>query len=368
MTTQQDNNDQLPTVDVAELSANIALLTDAQREQLSTKIPTNKMDLFTAYMYIESFQRNPETANTFCIPAMLVAAIAGRAYQTNQNQKDIVIHVLRNYGTQGLEWDFKFLKDLFGDLNTNVESPLLLKFHLPCMENGAYIIRRNCGNRSKFAFLTPLFAMKLLMMMQSPRRDDFVSLGMAALSAVGSMLRGETVEVLDGSGNVVHSLGDSLAKGRGRKRKAITDAEARHALRRVEGIDTYKTLSDKAKEKFEMNVGRYAEMNGLVNKIATTMDKREWNEYHFGPGSKNIKNLRDHATFDGSVNLVYAQRVAERLVDKHDDFHSFMIEFRKQGEAIMAINASSNVLYVEPRPQMSGAKTKRICTTLALAN
>lgn len=66
--------------------------------------------------------------------------------------------------------------------------------------------------------------------------------------------------------------------------------------------------------KFTMNAGRYAEMNGLVNKIATTMmDKRQWKGYLSPrPGSKKIKTLRDHATFDESVNFMHAQRVVER--------------------------------------------------------
>lgn len=126
-------------------------------------------------------------------------------------------------------------------------------------------------------------------------------------------------------------------------------------------INTHKTLSDKTKEKVYMNVGRCAATNDH-----TSMDKDEWNDYHHGLGPKKIKSLSNRDSFDGSVNFVYAQRVAERSEDKRNDTHSFMIEFSKQGDANMAINISVDVVYVQTSPQTSGSKTKRICTTLTL--
>eukprot|EP00512_Aurantiochytrium_limacinum_P004110 CAMPEP_0171500586 /NCGR_PEP_ID=MMETSP0958-20121227/9069_1 /TAXON_ID=87120 /ORGANISM="Aurantiochytrium limacinum, Strain ATCCMYA-1381" /LENGTH=345 /DNA_ID=CAMNT_0012035275 /DNA_START=130 /DNA_END=1167 /DNA_ORIENTATION=+ len=137
-------------------------------------------NLIPAWLYLARLCSCPTTTGRAIVPAMLVAAIAGRACSTKDDQKNFVRNVLRVYGSEGQDWKFLTRNEVFrGPFTVETENGSdvkLVKFNVPNRADCMLVFRSSCGPATKFPFVTPYFAQELLMKMPSSIRGDVVDL------------------------------------------------------------------------------------------------------------------------------------------------------------------------------------------------
>ena len=147
-----------------------------------------------AWFFYMRHASNIRYANRMCVPAMLVAATMGRAYETVDDQKNFVNRNVKVLGAQGVDWDFCPKGVVFGgafEEYSNKVTHDLLEFPVPGGGGTKITWRSDCGPNTKFPCVTPFFATKLLLKCQSPRRDQFIDLFIRASMVLQQILDGQ---------------------------------------------------------------------------------------------------------------------------------------------------------------------------------
>lgn len=125
--------------------------------------------------------------NEMTVPAMLVPAMLGMAYETKDNRKDYTRQYLRVHGEEGADWVFRSKTSIFFNEGANS----LIEIPVPGRDSEKIVFRRDAGNAAKFAFVTPHFARVLMLRSTSQVGRELAEFYLAVHDEVIKFLRGD---------------------------------------------------------------------------------------------------------------------------------------------------------------------------------
>ena len=236
------------------------------------------------YVYITT--KCLDEKGKFVIPAMLIPAMVGNAYESKKDQENFVKRYLKTMGKEGVDWVFFTKRELLQPPSTSEG----LCFPVPGGGGKQLVFSSADAPQKRYPFVTPEFARHLVSSTGQEISRELRSIHFA--------IHDETVKFLMGRPSQLDGLIQARKK------------------RRIEACDTVKTLAQTILEVHPGSGPReFSAVNGMTNRAVTGKTKTEWAR-EWGKQPKSV-NLRDHMNTETLAATTALQAASAATIEMH---------------------------------------------------